>query len=93
MTSGNAPAITPSEILQRLWVTLAAPIATEVGAIVALMVTAVAGMVAGRADGSVLESERGGRPAPAMLLGERLGPTPLVRRPVNQVHLVSGLPW
>ena len=47
MTSGNAPAITPSEILQRLWVTLAAPIATEVGAIVALMVTAVAGMVAG----------------------------------------------
>ena len=47
MTSGDTPAITPSEILQRLWATLAAPIATEVGAIVALMVTAVAGMVAG----------------------------------------------
>src|SRR5439155_13102459 len=47
MTSGNASAITPSEILQRLWVTLAAPIATEVGAILALMVTAIAGMVAG----------------------------------------------
>jgi len=47
MTSGDAPAITPSEILQRLWATLAAPIATEVGAIVALIVTALAGIVAG----------------------------------------------
>ena len=47
MTSSDAPAITPSEILQRLWAVLAAPIATEVGAIVALIVTAPAGIVAG----------------------------------------------
>jgi hypothetical protein len=44
---GEAPAIRPSEILQRLWATLAAPIATEVGAIVALIATALAGIVAG----------------------------------------------
>src|SRR5438552_11944526 len=47
MTSSDAPVITPSEILQRLWAVLAAPIATEVGAIVALIVTAPAGIVAG----------------------------------------------
>ena len=47
MSAGETPAIRPSEILQRLWATLAAPIATEVGAIVALIVTALAGIVAG----------------------------------------------
>ena len=45
MTGDDAHPVTSSEILQRLWATLAAPIATELGAIVALLATALAGMV------------------------------------------------
>jgi hypothetical protein len=43
----DTPTLTPSQILRQLWSTLAAPIATEIGAIVAVLVTATMGMAAG----------------------------------------------
>jgi len=45
MTESPAPNARPSEILRQLWITLPAPIATEIGAIVALLTTSVPGML------------------------------------------------
>jgi hypothetical protein len=47
MRADETPTITPSEILRQLWATLAAPLATEIGAIVAVVFTATMGMAAG----------------------------------------------
>jgi hypothetical protein len=46
MTGGPAPTARPSEILRQLWITLPAPIATEIGAVVALLTTSVPGILA-----------------------------------------------
>jgi len=46
VTAGPAPNARPSEILRQLWITLPAPIATEIGAIVALLTTSVPGILA-----------------------------------------------
>lgn len=43
--SVGVPAPRPSEILRQLWATLAAPLATEIGAVVALLLTALAGIL------------------------------------------------
>ena len=47
MSGRDTPASTAAEILRQLWRTLAPPLGTEAGAIVALLATAVAGMAAG----------------------------------------------
>jgi hypothetical protein len=46
MTASDASAGRPSEILRQLWITLPAPIATEIGAVVALLTTSVPGILA-----------------------------------------------
>ena len=46
MTGSPAPIPRPSEILRQLWITLPAPIATEIGAIVTLLTTSVPGILA-----------------------------------------------
>lgn len=46
MTAGDAPGARPSEILRQLWITLPAPVATEIGAVVALLTTSVPGILA-----------------------------------------------
>jgi hypothetical protein len=46
MTAGNQSGARPSEILRQLWITLPAPIATEIGAVVALVTTSVNGILA-----------------------------------------------
>lgn len=45
MTEGKASGGRPSEILRQLWITLPAPIATEIGAVVALVTTSVPGIL------------------------------------------------
>lgn len=46
MTENNDPEARPSEILRQLWITLPAPVATEIGAVVALLTTSVPGILA-----------------------------------------------
>ena len=46
MTAGNASVGRPTEILRQLWITLPAPVATEIGAVVALITTSVPGILA-----------------------------------------------
>ena len=46
MTTGDSSGARPSEILRQLWITLPAPIATEIGAVVALVTTSVNGILA-----------------------------------------------
>ena len=46
MTASNARGARPSEILHQLWITLPAPVATEIGAVVALITTSVPGILA-----------------------------------------------
>ena len=46
MTASNASGARPSEILRQLWITLPAPIATEIGAVAALIATSTQGILA-----------------------------------------------
>jgi hypothetical protein len=47
MTAPDGPPLRPAEILARLWGTLAAPLATEIGAVAALLGTAAVAMAVG----------------------------------------------
>jgi hypothetical protein len=46
MTAGNSAGARPSEILRQLWITLPAPIATEIGAVAALIASSTQGILA-----------------------------------------------
>jgi hypothetical protein len=56
MTATKASGTRPAEILRQLWIALPAPIATEIGAVVALITASVPGIIAALVSVGVLAS-------------------------------------